>query len=279
VTIHLLKSVGTAALAGWIALPAAIAADSGPSDRFGARPETESRFSLTVGAELTTGDYGADADTDVLYVPVTGRWESGPNTLNLTVPYIRVSAPSTTGGTVVGSDRMGRPIRRGAAASERVTESGLGDVLASYGRLLLEHDSMTLDAIARIKLGTADETRGLGSGENDYAAQLDGYWAVGPWTALGTVGYKVLGDPPGTDFDNVFFGALGASLSRGDTAAFGAIYDYSQATTPASDPQRQITLYAAGHINRGTRLEAYVLKGYGDTSPDRGAGILLTTSF
>lgn len=272
--MHPTGRVRAAALAGMLFLPAATsAADTSPSDRFGTRPEVESRFSLTLGAEYTQADYGTDATTDVLYVPLTGRWDIGANAFSLTVPYINVTAPSTTE-AVVGTDPMGRPIRRGAAARGQVTESGLGDVLASYRRLLLERGDTSLEGVARVKFGTADETRGLGTGENDYAAQLNAYQEAGAWTLLGTIGYKVLGDPPGTEFDNVFFGALGASINSGDANSFGAIYDYRQAATPASDPQRQVTVYVTGG-----GFEVYVLRGFSGTSPDWGVGVFATMEF
>ena len=259
-------------------LPAwAVAAESSPSERFGARAEAERRFSLSLGAEYTRGDYGTGATTDVLYLPLTGRLDIGDNTFRLTIPYISVTAPSATG-TVVGTDPMGRPIRRGGVRG-RVTESGLGDVLASYGRFLLDRASTTLEGVAKIKFGTADETRGLGTGENDYSAQLNVYQGIGAWTLLATLGYKVLGDPPGTDFDNIFFAALGASARYGDASSVGAIYDYRQAATSAGDPQRELTLYVRSDVGRGNQLEAYALKGFGDASPDWGVGASVMVGF
>jgi hypothetical protein len=84
---------------------------------------------------------------------------------------------------------------------------------------------------------------------------------------------------PGTNFDNIRFGALGASHDYGETGSVGLLYSYRRAATDAGDPQREIKLYVQGKVERNQGLLAYVLKGYGNTSPDRGLGLLFTQGF
>ena len=39
-----------------------------------------------------------------------------------------------------------------------------------------------MDLTGKVKFGTADDTKGLGTGKNDYACvQLDGFWTVSPF--------------------------------------------------------------------------------------------------
>jgi len=239
----------------------------------------ESRLSLAVGAEYTTGNYGTGSTTDVLYVPVTARLDSGRNAFKLTVPWISVTT-ETSGGTIVGMDPMGRPMRRGGVR-QRTTESGLGDVIASYGRNLFEDapSGTYLDAVAKVKFGTADETRGLGTGENDYSLQADAYRTVSAVTLLATVGYKVIGDPPGTNFNNIYFATLGASTRYGEEGSAGLLYDYRQATLASTDPQRELTIYARGGVGRSSALQLYALKGFSNASPDWGVGASLFVGF
>jgi len=64
----------------------------------------DDQFSLGAGFAYSTGKYGNAASTGILYLPVTGKYESGNLTLKLTVPYISVTGP---GGVVQGIGRMG----------------------------------------------------------------------------------------------------------------------------------------------------------------------------
>src|SRR5438552_7503473 len=53
---------------------------------------------LSVGADSSTGKYGQDQSTHIFFMPITGKYEAGPWTLKLLVPYIRITGP----GNVIG---------------------------------------------------------------------------------------------------------------------------------------------------------------------------------
>src|SRR5229473_2226361 len=50
-------------------------------------------FSLTTGADYSTGKYGGTSSTDILYVPLTGAYEMDKWLFKVTVPYIMVTGP------------------------------------------------------------------------------------------------------------------------------------------------------------------------------------------
>jgi hypothetical protein len=238
----------------------------------------QSRTSLSFGAEYTSGDYGTGTSTDVLYLPVIARLWSGANLFEVTVPYIRITGPS--GGTVVGVDHMGRPIQ-GGKGSKLTTESGLGDIEAGYGRTLRDdlESGTRVNALFKVKLGTADETRLLGTGENDYWAELDAFQSVGALTWLGAIGYRVYGDPPGVNLRDIWFGSLGVSTRYGEAGSLGVVYNFGQPITSTGDSQRELRLYYRGQTAKDWHLLAYLLAGSGNASPDRGFGLLLTRSY
>ena len=124
-------------------------------------------FSLTTGVDYSTGKYGGTSSTDILYVPLTGAYEMDKWLFKLTVPYISVTGP----GNVV----RGIGIIKNKAPGPRKTQSGLGDVVAGVTRNLIDVTSSgtLIDLTGKIKFGTADAGKGLGTGENDYAAQVD----------------------------------------------------------------------------------------------------------
>src|SRR3954469_13903655 len=162
---------------------------------------------LSTGLDYTTGKYGASESTDILYIPFTGKYEIGPWTAKLVVPWIRITGP----GNVVGAP--GDTVVLGGASTGRRTESGLGDVVASafYNVLNERSAPFGLDLGGKVKLGTADENRGLGTGKNDFSVQADAFKPMGALTPFASFGYRWYGDPSGVDFKNVFYYSLGTS--------------------------------------------------------------------
>ena len=160
-------------------------------------------FSASVGADYSTGKYGSTSSTDVVFVPFQANYQTGAFTYRLTVPWIRVTGdgsivPGGLGGSGSGSggtigafgcaadNRSGatKPEDDGpcagvttttSTAASRSTQSGLGDVVAAISYNVFDggDKGFIVDLTGRVKLPTASETKGLGSGKTDYAAQLN----------------------------------------------------------------------------------------------------------
>ncbi len=158
----------------------------------------EEQFSLGTGFDFSSGKYGGSTTTEILYIPVTGKYESDNLTLKLTVPYISVTGTgyvvpgvgplSMSNGTTMG---MGNPV----TSTKSTSNSGLGDVTASVGYNVYDGDTISFDLFGNVKFGTADVNKGLGTGKNDYSAQLDGYYSLNSATLFATAGYKIMGRP------------------------------------------------------------------------------------
>lgn len=268
-----------AACLAWLQAIPASAQSEFRQGQFIERAAEPRQLSLTFGVEQTSGDYGTGVSTEVYYFPVTLWQWSGPNMYQLTVPYIRVTGP--TNGVPVDVGRMGRPIYGGMGGGTS-TESGLGDIEAGYRRVLFDDLSSgtRLDAVATVKFGTADETRLLGTGENDYWAELDAYKTVGRLTWLAALGYRVYGDPPGVDLRDVWFGSAGVAVRHADGAGvFGVLCNFGQAITASGDPQRELKFYVRRQMSGDWGVLGYLLAGSGNSSPDTGFGLLLTRRY
>ena len=91
---------------------------------------------LSIGADYSSGNYGASERTEIFYVPVTAKHETGRWTLKLVVPYIRITGPSN----VIGA--ADPVVTLPGAGAVRRTESGIGDVVASaFRNVLNERDA------------------------------------------------------------------------------------------------------------------------------------------
>lgn len=229
-------------------------------------------FSLTTGLDYSTGKYGGTESTDMLYIPVTGKYEVDKYTLKLTVPYLQVTGP----GNVV------RDVGQiGPASTTRTKQSGLGDiVVAGTYEMYGGHANGTfVDVTAKIKFGTADEAKGLGTGENDYALQADLYKTLGKNTVFGTLGYRVMGSPPGVTLNNVFYASLGAGHQYSQETSAGLILNLQEKAFPTGFPQQELTAYVSHKLGKTWKAQAYAVKGFSNGSPDWGAGAMFSAAF
>lgn len=232
----------------------------------------QGRFSLSSGIDYSSGKYGGTTETQVTYIPVTGKYETGDWLYKLTVPYISITGP----GNVVPN--IGQAVYASSAVR---TDSGLGDVVASttYSLVNSARIGTVLDVTGKVKFGTADKYKGLGSGANDYATEASLYKIFGGVSAFGTAGYKTFGQSVGYTLNNVFYGSLGISNKLSEQTSAGLIYDYRQPTSSWSDPQKMWTVFMNRKINTKWRVQTYLFTGSGISSPDFGGGAIVTDSF
>ncbi len=232
---------------------------------------SDDALSLGTGFDFSTGKYGGTKAVDILYIPVFATYETGDWTFKLTVPYIRISGAGA--GVLPGLGRTGR-----AATNKTVTtaHAGLGDVVASAGYEFYAKDSLTLDLVGKVKFGTADKNQGLGTGMNDYSAQVDGAYVIKKTTLFATAGYKIVGSPVGLPLNNVAFGTIGAAHKLSDGATAGAMLDVAQSPSATGAAPRTVTAYLSRRIRDSVKLQPYVVKGFSDGSPAFGFGATIT---
>src|SRR5258708_8524601 len=135
----------------------------------------DGEVSAGLGVNYSSGKYGTSADTRILSIPLSARYESDLWTLKLTVPYLSVTGPANVVPGVGRIDSAGRPRRRTFAGT--TTESGLGDTVASatYKAYYDAGTKRGLDLTRRLKLPTAQPANGLGTASTAASVQVDDY--------------------------------------------------------------------------------------------------------
>jgi hypothetical protein len=239
----------------------------------GAAQDAGADLRFSTGVEYSTGKYGGTDDIEELYVPFTFRAGFDRIGFRLTVPWLSVTAPDDT----IISDPGTEPLPGSGAT---VTESGLGDVVGAltfYDLYVSDQANFVVDATGKIKFGTADETKGLGTGENDYTLQLDAYRFFDRLTLQGAAGYRLRGDPPGIDLNDVFLAAIGGAYRASDSALVGMYFDYRQSSISGIDDIQELSGFASFRLGRAWRMELYAFTGLTDSSTDFGGGILFST--
>jgi hypothetical protein len=228
----------------------------------------------SLGFDYSSGDYGESTETEILYLPASVKYEVDRWTLKATLSWLTLTGPEDT----VLVD--GQPISRNGDAA-RTTRSGPGDITASVAYSVYENAwaGIVVDVIGKIKFPTADESKGLGGGETDYASQVDGVKSLGDWSLLGSLGHRWLGAPPGTVLHSVWYASAGVARKLNADASGGLLYDYREAATERGAIQSEVTLYAAHRLDAQLRLQAYLVRGFADGSPDWSVGAALSRRF
>jgi hypothetical protein len=233
----------------------------------------DEQFSLGTGFDYSSGKYGNATSTDILYIPVIGKFELDKLTFKLTVPYISISGP---GGIVRSVGRMRRVTTTTATTS---SNSGLGDIIASAGYNFYDEQALVLDLVGNLKFGTADANKGLGTGQNDYSVQVDGYYDLGKNTLFATAGYKSYGAPSGLTLNNTPYGSLGVSQKLSNKTSAGAMLDMALSPSTNSADQLEAIIFVSQKVSPSLKMQANLLKGLSNGSPDYGGGFMVTGMF
>lgn len=244
-------------------------------------PEEMLNLSLGLGLEYETGDYGTDTTIDTWRIPLIIEWApSSRFGLSMEIPFLRQSATGET--VIIGGVQM--PRRRGESTGDTTStriirssesESGLGDISLdmTIGLLRTDDRSMRLLGLLYAKLPTADEEKGLGTGEFDWGTGLGISKRTGPWSLYGEVLAVQPGDSESYDPDNYLDWLF--SLSYRVRPALQAGFSLIGGTSafPGVDDPLEVKIRLSGFGEDRGSYSLYLGRGLSDSSPDWSLGI------
>lgn len=232
--------------------------------------EGVSAISWSTGVEYSTGTYGGSEDIEDTYVPLTMRLTTERMAFELTAPFLSVTGPA---GTTV-TDPTDEPV---PGAGPTITESGMGDIIVGatlYDVFYSDALGLALDLTGKIKFGTADEAKGLGTGEQDFTLRTDLYKFFQSVTLMASAGYKFRGDPADLDLNDAILASVGGALSVTDDTRVGLMYDYRESSLAAGDEVSELSAFLSHDWNDSWHMQLYAFSGFTDSSADWGVGML-----
>ena len=221
--------------------------------------------SLGTGFEFFSGDYGTGETVDTWQIPLLIEWGPHPRFgLSVEIPYVYQSSSNS------------QTVMIGRRATETTSsESGLGDISVDANITLISESvhSPRLLALLYAKLPTADDQKGLGTGEFDWGGGVGIGKRFEAWSAYAEGLYVVAGSSDLYPLDN-YWNWL-ASLSYRVSTTLRPGLSLSGGTPPfaGSDGPLEIKARLSGLGGERTSYNVYFSRGLSDGSPDWGIGL------
>lgn len=252
-------------------------------------PPPQWRVSATVN--YSSGSYGTDSRTSILYAPMTVRRIFRDGDVSLTIPFVSISgtgAVRLVGGVPTRtSSATASPVAALAGGpgngkspgssplSSSTTDSGLGDIILR-GRYYLIEESTIMPLVAitgRVKLPTADAGSGLGTGEFDEGAGVELTKSLtNRWLAFLDAGYNIIGDAPGTNFNNQWWYDVGVGYDVTDNLNMSVFYEEYCALVNTVSNARDLLALTNYVVNDTVHLTGSLLVGLSNGAPNYGFG-------
>ncbi len=237
-------------------------------------PSRADALSFDSTTEYSSGHYGDPQTTDEFYQALTGKYEFGDTIFKVTVPYLYVVGPSNV---VPDFGQVGNK-----STMQRTARDGLGDIIATLDEEV-SPDSWAdtdIDVIGKVKFATASSSRNLGTGENDYYAQLE--WTQRFPYGISTVvggGRRFVESSSETGLHDVWYGSLGTIWHASSTTSVSAWLDMRQSSAPTNGDQIETTLQVSNKFATDWKITIYGSKGFASGSPDYTGGLILSRAF
>jgi hypothetical protein len=278
-----------------------------------AQSGAEPRFLVDFGAAHFNGDYGTPQSTSIQMVSARLRWFVPRGEIQVTAPFFRLAGPgdvSFVGGNPVPGFRDRRPPGAGppggrpsgppvdfpgpasgdtdgqqGSVLERSSISGMGDLVVQGEAYVLEGSRTRpwVTSLLAIKIPTADEYKGLGTGKVDVEAGLGLVQPAGPLRVLADASYIRIGRPDWIELRDVVRLGGGVSLPLG-TRSNSQVYAYLEnRTNPVLNlaDQRSLALGTGLKLGRDgrVRVSGALSIGLSDTVEELGFSLRLGRAF
>jgi len=240
-------------------------------------PSLRADFTASSDFDYSTGKYGEKITTNMYISNVALEYAQDRWSGRMIVPYYIISGP----GDVL--PRVGRVngVRRLILDQSTRTDRGLGDVVlsGSYDVLGQNDDNWFVSFTGDIKLATADEKKGLGTGKRDYSPRVDVSRSLGDFTPYVSLGYRFVGKPNGSNLRDYPYGSIGLNYAATELTTLGVAFDCNARTSDTANVDNELSASVSHTFAPGWRLSLRALAGLSSSAPDFGAGGSLSYTF
>lgn len=210
----------------------------------------EGRGYLDMNGGYKTGDFGTPVKSDLWYFsPALGRVTT-QHDVSVTIPYLFLT---------------------NKVAGQSFSENGIGDIILRGGLVLIPEaeNGFSLAGSLSVKIPTADENKGLGTGKADYGGFFGVRKSIGQNRFMLSAGYIKAGDPSGVDLNDVYVYDIGYSKVFYRTEVSGW-YEGRRATIPGARNPQEINIGFFHILNNDYSVKGSAFSSLNDGGPDFG---------
>ncbi len=213
----------------------------------------DGRTYLAADAGYRSGDFGTDTTFRLIHLTPSIGFVSDTWQASLSIPTLTLQADGELG---------------------KQTASGIGDILIQASRRLVSEKStgIQVDGSVAVKMPTADETKGLGTGGTDYSAFILLKKSYGTIAFMAQAGYIVRGDASIQTYNDTPMYAVGISKSF-NRSQLAAVYENDGAFVDGADTARSIAVSGFHVLSPQYAVRGSLLIGVSDGAEDIGASI------
>ncbi len=242
---------------------------------------SDQEFSIATGYDFSSGKFNLPINTNISYIPYSFKYNKGKWSLRASSGYISFAGPrnivTADDGVPLLTDITLTPNER----THSSRKSGFGDIYlgATYSLENPFNDDLYFDLTARVKIPTANEKVGLGTGKLDYTLKADAAYVIGNFMPYASIGYRIVGKTSAYYLQNTFFASMGISYFVTADTSVGISYDYRESTTPNFENPKEILAYIDVQIDDNWGINLYSVTGLSSTTTDYGLGAQLRYKF
>jgi hypothetical protein len=252
-------------------------------------------YSVGLGFEFASGEYGTGIRTDSVYMPFTAAvYPTERLDFSLEVPFVYQSSSAVVAGQYMGmqgmqgsssvmlaQSGMGGIGTNASAGQVNNSQSGLGDMKLKAGYVLYTEEKY-VPAIRPnfyVKIPTADKNKFLGTGAFDggFAVELTKWF--GKWFADGEMGYVIQGKSSVLAVKNYLNYYAGAGYQLSERLRPMVLLKGSTPTVEGATSLLEARLRVKYQFTKHTGVDGYLAKGITTASPDYGMGLAVYYNF
>jgi hypothetical protein len=234
------------------------------------------RISFTIGAGYDQGDFGTSELSQAIYFPFSFRYSASRYDISVSSSIARLSA--SDGVRLID----GVPTQT-AVGDVTFRETGPGDTVLRARLFLVEDqgpDTSTpsITPFLRLKLPTAPEQRGLGTGKTDYGFGVEVDKDLGSAFIFGDVGYTVVGKITGLGLRDRPVASIGVGKQISDAVSVSSLLDWRRSIVAGSPDATDLVGVLSYRVG-STTISPNAFLGLTDGSPDFGLGVQVRFRF
>jgi hypothetical protein len=183
------------------------------------------------------------------------QYETGPWVFKLTAP----SGMTSSARTVPKIGGISRDTGDSNSTQFGLTET---EAAASYNIYAGSASSPEINLTGKVRVNLSETSSDFSLTHNDYSAQMDVYQNLNKFTAKGSLGSKIHGNPTGIILSPVLYGSFGGIYQLTEQTSTGVDMSLSQDPAASGTMQQEVSAYVNYKLDKNFKARGYVQRGY-----------------